>query len=199
MRFVTYTLKYNSCDWVEILGLDQHYEKSLVEAEKTEAGYKVATTNVRLLHLTLPPGDPRTKLTVEIDRQNIETAPYLTPLGEGHLYLEKREGAWKVVLPQKLLVDQLRRPQKTPGIHGPIDDAFTNSFLCVRGTGTPWNKKVNDYAEGNLERFAKEWDRFFRGEIAIKDDVSVTAEDIATKNLILFGDPGSNRLIAQAL
>lgn len=199
VRFVTYTLKYNNCDWVEILGLDRHYDKTLVDAERTEAGYKIDTTNVRQLHLTLPAGDPRTKLAVEIDRQSIEATPSLTSLGEGHLYLEKREGTWKAVLPQKILVDQLRRLQKAPGMQGPIDDAFTNSFLCVRGTGTPWNKEVHDHAEANLKRFAREWDRFFRGEIAIKDDVNVTPEDIATKNLILFGDPGSNRLIAQVL
>jgi hypothetical protein len=199
VRFVTYTLKYNRCDWVEILGLDRHYDKTLVEAERTKEGFKVATTNVRVLHLTLPAGDPRTKLTVAIDGKTLETAPYLTSLGEGHLYLEKHDGVWKSVLPQRVFVDQLRRPQKTPGLQGPIDDAFTSGFLCIRGTGTPWNKAVHDHAEGNLRRFSKEWDRFFRGEIAVKDDVNVTAEDIASKNLILFGDPGSNRLIAQAL
>jgi len=33
----------------------------------------------------------------------------------------------------------------------------------------------------------------------VKDDAAVTDEDVRTKNLILFGDPGSNKWIAQAL
>jgi hypothetical protein len=86
-----------------------------------------------------------------------------------------------------------------PGIQGPIDDAFTTPVLCVRGTGKPWNEAVHKWAEGNLKRFEAEWDRYFRGRLPIKDDVDVTPEDIASKNLILFGDPGSNRLIAEVL
>ena len=33
----------------------------------------------------------------------------------------------------------------------------------------------------------------------VKDEVDVTREDIRDKHLILFGDPGSNTLIAQTL
>jgi hypothetical protein len=41
--------------------------------------------------------------------------------------------------------------------------------------------------------------KYFRGELQVKLDEDVTPEDIAAHNLILFGDPGSNRLLAQAL
>src|SRR2546430_10802240 len=40
---------------------------------------------------------------------------------------------------------------------------------------------------------------FRSGELPVKDDTKVTSEDIQTKNLILFGDPGSNSWIAKAL
>src|SRR5262249_18730541 len=50
-----------------------------------------------------------------------------------------------------------------------------------------------------LKRFAYEWHRYFRGELPVKDDTTVTNEDIKRCNLILFGDPGSNRLIARVL
>src|SRR5262249_27549220 len=56
VRFVTYTLKYPACNWVRVLGLDRHYEKALVDAEKIEDGFKVKTANVRTLRLTLPKG-----------------------------------------------------------------------------------------------------------------------------------------------
>ncbi|MFO0806103.1 MAG: hypothetical protein U0791_23620 [Gemmataceae bacterium] len=69
----------------------------------------------------------------------------------------------------------------------------------MRGTGKPWNSAVQSWADANLKRFACEWHRYFRGELPVKDDTAVTAEDIQTKNLILFGDPGSNSLIAKTL
>jgi hypothetical protein len=93
----------------------------------------------------------------------------------------------------------VRRPQKVAGLHGPIDDAFTDAFLCVRGTGTPWHEVTQKYAEANLNRFREEWSKFLRGDLPIKDDVEVTPEDIATRHLILFGDPASNSLIEQVL
>ena len=38
-----------------------------------------------------------------------------------------------------------------------------------------------------------------RGDIRVKDDSAISAADMANSNLILFGDPGSNSWIAQAL
>src|SRR5581483_11438058 len=88
---------------------------------------------------------------------------------------------------------------KRPGIQGPIDDAFTTPFLCVRGTGKPWNPAVQAWAEANLKRFAYEWHHYFRGDLPVKDDTAVTEEDVKRCNLILFGDPGSNRWIREVL
>src|SRR5262249_10358525 len=88
---------------------------------------------------------------------------------------------------------------KRPGLQGPIDDAFSSPFLCVRGTGRPWNEEVQKWAASNLARFADEWRVWFRGELPIKNDADVTAEDLRDRHLVLFGDPGSNRWISQAL
>src|SRR5207244_10496567 len=53
VRFVTYTLRYPACAWVEIIGLDRHYERSLVDAQLTDTSYNLKTANIRALHLTL--------------------------------------------------------------------------------------------------------------------------------------------------
>ncbi len=200
IRFVTYTMKYNRCEWVEILGLEKHYERALVDAERTAPGFKISTTNVRALHLILPQSESRTKLTVDIDGQTLEAPPYrVGRIDESSLHLEKREGTWKVVLPQKIVVDRLRRIQKVTGLQGPIDDAFMEGFVCVRGTGKPWNPAVHDYAEAALKRFQDDWDKYMRGKLPVVDDVALNPEEINSRHLILFGDPGSNRLIAQLL
>jgi hypothetical protein len=88
---------------------------------------------------------------------------------------------------------------KRPGLQGPLDDAFATPFLCVRGTGRPWNPAVGAWADASLRRFSYEWARYMRGDLPMKDDTEVTEVDLRTKNLILFGDPSSNLWIRKAL
>ncbi|MFL5245399.1 MAG: hypothetical protein ACJ8FY_25160 [Gemmataceae bacterium] len=199
VRFITYTLKYNMCDWVSVLSLDKHYQRALVEAEVTDNGYTIKTDNVRCLEVDLPIGASRKKLTISIDGQTLEVRPYLDPAGNLHLYFEKRGDKWIDVLPERLATDQQRLLRKQSGLQGPIDDAFTDSFLCVRGTGKPWNASMQKFADESLERFAAEWSKYMRGELPVKNDEDVSPEDLAGKNLILYGDPASNSLIAQVI
>jgi predicted esterase len=201
VHFETYTLKYPWTDWVEIVALDRHYQRALVDAQQTEEGYTIRTANVRALHLSLAPGATRQTVAVNIDGQKLEAQPYLPDPSAVtlHLYLEKREGHWAGVLPERLHTNQLRAPQKVTGLQGPIDDAFTAPFLCVRGRGPAWHEATGQYADACLERFREEWSKYFRGELPIKDDTEVTPQDIAGRHLILFGDPGSNSLIEQVL
>jgi dienelactone hydrolase len=199
VRFVTYTLRYPQCDWLKVLGLEQHYQRALVDAEQMETGYAIKTANVRNLYLSLPPGASRQALALSVDDQKFEARPFQSGTGGLELYLAKRDGAWSAVLPQKLLTEKLRRVQKVPGIQGPIDDAFTHPFLCVHGTGKPWHEATQRYADGALKRFQEEWSKYLRGDLEVKDDIEVTSEDIRDKNLVLFGDPASNSLIGEVL
>ncbi len=198
VHFVTHTLKYPSCYWVELLGLEQHYREAAVKAERIDRGFQLETANVRALHLTLPNG-PARQQTVVIDKQTLAALPWLHASGSVHLYLVKRQGRWHATLPERLHTERLHKPQKVHGLTGPIDDAFTDAFLCVRGTEKPWHEATEKYATANLDRFRAEWAKFFRGTLPQKDDVDVTSDDIAGKHLILFGDPSSNSLIAQVL
>ena len=107
----------------------------------------------------------------------------------------KKAGKWALL--GKL--DSVDLPVKRPTLQGPIDDAFVAPFLCVRGTGKAWNPKVQAWADAGFARFAHEWRRYFRGDLPIKNDTDVTKADIKKCNLILFGDPGSNRWIGKVL
>ena len=89
---------------------------------------------------------------------------------------EGATGSWRPVLPAAAR----RRPRcagrrRSTGLQGPIDDAFTDAFLCVRGTGKPWHEATQKYAEANLKRFQAEWAKYLRGDLPVKDDVDVTA------------------------
>jgi hypothetical protein len=70
---------------------------------------------------------------------------------------------------------------KRHGLQGPIDDAFMESFLCV----------------GDPGKFGKEFPKYMRGDVRTKPAREVDAADIAADNLILFGDPSNNGIIAR--
>lgn len=194
LRFVTWTLKYNRCHWLELLGLNQHYERAELSA--------------RLRNDILVIDEPLNISRFAIDESKLPSIPNALQVGTSEIPLPKKVPATKdrIVLNRQdgrwqIESDQVDKSitHKRPGVQGPIDDAFTTPFLCVRGTGQPWNAGVQAYAEASLKRFADEWHHYFRGDLPVKDDVAVTETDVQSRNLILFGDPGSNIWIARVL
>jgi hypothetical protein len=198
VSLVTYTMKYPKCDWITLLGLEKHYEKASVLAAHTVAGYNVKTRNVSALRITLE-DLVRQAQDITIDDQKLVGSPHAADDGNLAIFLQRRGGKWINVLPQRLATQQAQHPRKVKDLQGPIDDAFAGSFLCVRGTGKPWHETTRKAATARLQRFDKEWSKFWRGQLPVKDDTEVTAEDIANRHLVLFGDPASNSLIAQVL
>ena len=87
--------------------------------------------------------------------------------------------------------------RKRHGLQGPIDDAFMDRFLMVRPTGKPLNDAVGKWVEAELAHAVEHWRRQFRGEIQPKDDTAVTDADIASSNLVLWGDPSSNAILGK--
>jgi pimeloyl-ACP methyl ester carboxylesterase len=197
IRFVTWTLKYSRCHWLQVLGLEEHYARAELEAEVANGG-AVAVKEPRNVtrFAVLPP-----MLQGAKPKLRVGGAEVVMPSREGKsppfspAVIGCRDGKW-VYLGD---LDPTPLPGKRPGLQGPIDDAFTTPFLCVRGTGKAWNPAVQAWADANLKRFAYEWRRYFRGELPVKDDTAVTEEDLRSRNLILFGDPGSNRWIGRVL
>lgn len=195
VRYVTMTVRYPDCFWVSILRQQHQYERSLVDAERRDDGWKVKTENVGTLRLRLPSEwRERKQFSVEIDdgHLNVESGPTTADI-----LLDRSGEKWVQVPDATVWPRNLQAALKTPGRTGPIDDAFTATFLCVRGTGKPWNADVQHHADLELQRFSREWNKWFRGELPVKNDSDITDQDRRDKNLILFGDPGSNREIAR--
>jgi hypothetical protein len=181
VRCVTFTTRFNECHWLSIGGLDEHYVRAEVDAARTDdlKSYTVTTTNVNRLSFTAAAA------SYTIDGQELKAGANPT--------FDKRTGKWTIA--------RGRPPglRKTHGLQGPIDDAFMDGFLAVRGTGQPWNAAVHAYARGRLDTLTHEFAKWVRGDIRVKDDSAVTPADISRYNLVLFGDPGSNRLIAKVM
>lgn len=139
--------------------------------ERAEIDWQPADVKtVNINRLRLPGRGP-----FSIDGQRFERAPEL---------LERRDGRW---VAGQAGGGSLR---KRPGLQGPIDDAFMDGFLCVRPSGTAPTAAIE-----RLERFRADYSKWLRAELPVKDDSAVTEDDIRTRNLALFGDPSSNRLI----
>ncbi|QDV36057.1 prolyl oligopeptidase family serine peptidase [Tautonia plasticadhaerens] len=197
VRFVTYTAKYHRAAWIQVEELIEHYARATVEAEvdpESRGVVEVATENVAVLAVERQVADRARIDGVELPLA--DAAGSLLP----SVYYRRRGDSWFALDYDESREIQLNATaRKRPGIQGPIDDAFTGSFLCVRGTGPAWNPRVQRWAEERLDCFASEWDEWMRGDLPIKDDADVTAEDLRRSHLVLFGDPGSNRLIGQLL
>ena len=185
IRFLTYTARYNKDYWVSVEGLSKSYERADIDAERTSGGrnYDITTHNIRRLVLR----ETRNAAEIRIDGQTV------TVKGAPEITLEKAPSGWRVA------AKKWAGLHKIHGLQGPIDDAFLDPFLLVRPTGAPWNTAVNEQALRTLQAFDHAWARRYFAHPRTKNDTEVTEADFAKYNVVLFGDPGSNKWIARVL
>jgi hypothetical protein len=183
IRFLTYTTRYNKAHWVSVEALEKHYERADVDATRDAARktYQIKTTNLNLLTLR----ETKAASEIEIDGQKLKVK------GAPQLLLEKTGSQWRVT---KSKPKGLR---KTHGLQGPIDDAFLEPFLLVKPTGPPLYAETTAQALRILDRFDRTYARWYRAHPRIKNDEDVTEEDFDNYNVVLFGDPKSNRWIGE--
>ena len=196
VRFVTYTLRYNRSHWVRVDGLHEHWKKASVTASIGQGRrLVVGTENVSAFTLSFGPGDCPTSLlagpSVLIDRQLTDLAPVQSDRSWSASFRKGEKGTWEEVKAQE---PGLR---KRHGLQGPIDDAFLDRFLMVRPTGQAQHPKTAAWVKTEMRYALDHWRTQFRGDAPVKDDRDVSDEDMASSNLILWGDPASNRVLAK--
>ena len=199
VSFTTYTLRYNQSSWVRIDGLARHWERARVEAKLNgpAGGPAIGTVNVTALTLTIPPGlcpfDPRVQPKVRIGDDEI-LAPRPGSDRSWTASFREVDGRWRLAGP----ADDAGLAKKH-GLQGPIDDAFCDAFLMVRPTGPAMNERVGAWAGAELSHAVDHWRKQFRGQARAKDDKDVTEADVADNNLVLWGDPRSNAVLAKVI
>ncbi len=196
IRFTTFTLAYNKMKWVTVDSLEKHWERARLDAEIADSrNVTVTSLNVGAFSLEMASGacplDNTQKPTVTIDGQKVAAA---TPWSDRswNVHFRKTLGKWAAV-------ESADEPglRKRHGLQGPVDDAFLDSFLIVRPTGTPAAPGVAPWVTAEMNRAIVEWRRQFRGEAQVRDDSQIADDDIANSNLALWGDPGSNKVLAR--
>jgi dienelactone hydrolase len=201
LLFTTWTLRYPEMRWLRIDGLEKHWSRAEVDAVIGD-GMAIKTKNVSALTLYFEPGScplealDKPKILIDVDpeedEEGIKGVPPVLSDRSWTVHLRKKDDVWKVV--EKADDGTLR---KRPGLQGPIDDAFMDSFLMVRPTGKPLNDKVGAWASAEMKHAVEHWRKQLRGEARVKDDDAVSDADIAANNLVLWGDPSSNKILAR--
>jgi hypothetical protein len=210
VRFTTWSLRYNNMAWVTVDGLDQHWTRARVDAEiVTPETIQATTTNVSAITFSFKlhgipalagspshgvpalDGQPLDISKIVLDSQLLP-APSPTSDGSFIAHFEKHNTRWRPGTGGSN--DQLR---KRHGLQGPIDDAFMDSFIFVRPTAQSMNDQIGESTSTAMSAATREWRLQFRGDVPVKDDTAITDVDIANSNLILWGDPRSNRLFAR--
>src|SRR5665213_3080355 len=221
IRFTTWSLKYNQVRWLRIDAMEHERERAEISADvRSPYQLDVATRNVTAFTVSFPPGASPFALPgvgnvpkdaanagkpfVAIDaNQAGADSPALSvqmadlrggPLRSDRSWVahfHKANGHWAQ---GSLPADGLR---KRHGLQGPIDDAFMDSFIMVKPTGKPINDAASKWVAGEQQHAIEHWRRQFRGEARAKDDVAITDTDIANSNLVLWGDPSSNKILAK--
>ncbi len=198
IRFTTYTLKYNQLDWLTVDGLDEHWQRGEVRAKFTTGNaLEVKTKNISSLTFEVPAGrvrrahlDITLPVVLTIDAQEMVGPQPLTDQS-WTCSLHKINGKWH------LGPDLEASKRKRHDLQGPIDDAFMDSFIFVRPTGRARYAAVETWVNSEMHRAIAQWRQQFRGEARVRDDTALTDQDIASSNLVLWGDPQSNAMLGR--
>ena len=186
IRFTTWTLRYNQMDWLSVTGLQRHWERARVEADLTDPVKRTVTAKTEnVSRLFFDAKQLGGTVTATLDGQKA---------GTGLTFLRDASGKWKAQASGGNIEAGLR---KTHGLQGPIDDAFMDRFVMVQPTGKPQNATVGAWTQAEMAHAVKAWRDQFRAEAPVTDDTAVTAEQIAGANLVLWGDPSSNAVLAK--
>lgn len=177
IKFTTWTLRYNKMAWLTVTGLSEHWERARVNGELAGNSVLLTTENVTGIELS-----PKLQgKSIVIDGQTLNGVKFV-----------KENGTWK---PQQR--EDSRQLRKKPGLQGPIDDAFMDRFVMVRPTGKALSAETGAWTDSELFRATREWRATFRGDAIVKDDKTITDADIKAGNLVLWGDPSSNAVLAR--
>lgn len=180
----TRTLRYHQLHWVDVQGLEQHWQDSRVDAERIrDDRFEIQTVNVTSLRLT--PDSLLDTVDVVIDGQTLHV-----PSRDNVVSLRKQDGRWSDKRADTALA-------KRPGLQGPIDDAFLDPFLVVLPSGRCEHPAVQRWVDFEQAHFLSRWEALFRGTPRVKRDHEVTGDDLARYHVVLWGDPSANRVLGR--
>lgn len=190
IRMITYTLRYPKMRWINVERMKEHWTPARIDAEiVSDHEIRVKTSGVEAFSIQMFPGTCPLQGSPTVIIDDDPVAAGLLPSDRSwDVTFVKEKAGWAVGAPAKGLA-------KRPHLQGPIDDAFMDRFVMVRSTGKALNDKVEAWTKREMAHAVDHWRKQFRGDARVIDDTAVSDADIASSNLILWGDPSSNAIL----
>ncbi|HRQ89031.1 MAG TPA: hypothetical protein PLA50_09550, partial [Bacteroidia bacterium] len=179
----TPTLRYGRYDWLRLTGLESHWTTASAKAEwdREKNLVTLELDGITALEIDPGPGHNLATTTVKIGSETLRVPnPRATVAA---LPLIHRDGCWTWGRPDP------RQLSKRPGLQGPIDDAFMSRFVVVPPDKESAHPKQARWTAFELEHFRSRWRTLMRGDLPEKRADQIDADDIASANLVLWGDP----------
>ena len=182
-------LRYARSHWIEIERFERLLQFAEVEVDAAQADcLTMRTRNVaRLVLHHRAELFPKDGLRIELDGQTIQASA--ADWTRSRLFLVKEDDSWQIG-------SALTRTCKRSGLEGPIEDAMRSEFIVVYGT------KEDDPVEAAIlkreaEALQEQWRMRFGYPCYLKPDSQVTEDDIREANLVCYGRPDQNTIVAR--
>lgn len=183
ITYKTYSLEYDRAYWLRVEAIAAWGRPATVRLKVEDEAklVRVQTDNVGAFSLNLEEAGLAADVRVVLNGAQVEPS--------------RRKGPWVTFAPEPIAPADGFPPLKRKGLCGPVEEVFDTPFIVVQGTAG------DDAADEDLARkagtWAAEWDAFADGYPRVATDAEITDAEIARYNLVLFGTPQTNGILAR--
>lgn len=186
ITYKTYSLEYDTSYWLQIADFIQWGRPATVDCRVTDggAGLTITTDNIRLLK-------------IDVQQAPLQKIEDFDVVLNGKPMQARATANWDLYVPCNNTAVEERDwpPRKRKGLCGPVEEVFDTAFVVVAGLSG--DAKQDEHNATNAVQWATEWDQFADGLPRLMTDADVTDEDISKYNLVLFGTPKTNSVLAR--
>lgn len=183
VSFRCFSLSYNRAFWLTVDRLKRWGTPAQVDARVSEDGTRLDLTCENVAALTI----------------DLRMCPVAAAPGA---YQVTVNGSARSVTPdeERRLQIEIEPPPgdgmaKRRGLCGPAEDVFNSRFVVVQGTGG--SAEENTVLAQQVGLWAEEWDAFADGQPTVRTDTELTEDEARGANLVLFGTPQTNSVLAR--
>ncbi len=176
----TYSLEYGRAFWVSVERISRWGEPAEVKARLEKGRVEISARNVDRICLDMWPGGVSEGTPVVVN---------------GRKLAARVSGGRLVVDLAPVPAGRGFPPPKRRGLCGPVEEVFDGPFILVQGTAG--GAEADQFIADMVGTWAEEWDKFCDGQPRIATDSGLTEDDIKRYNLVLFGTPRTNSVLAK--
>jgi hypothetical protein len=178
VSFSTRDIRFNRAYWLEITEIEKYGDIALIAAEIDGQEVKIKTENVSNYTLTMNAAPINIAQKIRIVENDVTIFDGF--VSERGCFVKTRKNENAVL--------------KRPGFAGPLWDIYSNSCLLIYGTNSA-DKSLVQAARKCAEAFCSPaW--MSRVNFKIVPDNEVSKRDVAESNIVLFGNPQTNQVLA---